>query len=56
MVRIEEYIKKTLDEITEKELNDFADSILKEREKDAFSLLFATDLHYKSDNEQHQAR
>ena len=51
MVRIEEYIKKVLDEDTKKELKIFFDGILKEKEKGAFSLLFATDLHYKSENE-----
>jgi len=50
MVRVEDYIKKDIDEKEKKSINDFAESILKSRQKGSFSFLFATDLHYKSDN------
>ena len=51
MVRVEEYIKKDIDEDTKKEIEVFAQSVRKEKQKGSFSFLFATDLHYKSDNE-----
>ncbi len=50
MVRVEDYIKKDIDEKEKKSINDFAESILKSRQKGSFSFLFVTDLHYKSDN------
>ena len=46
MTRVEEYIKKDIDKDTKKEIEIFARSV----KKDSFSFLFATDLHYKSDN------
>ena len=51
MVSVEEYLKKDVDEETAKSIRTFSDSILKSREKNSLSFLFATDLHYKSNNE-----
>lgn len=48
MAMVEEYIIKDIDKYSEIEV--FAQSIKKERKKETFSFLFATDLHYKSDN------
>jgi len=51
MINIEQYINKNIDKETEQSLRIFADDILKKRQKGSFSFLFATDLHYKSNNE-----
>ena len=50
MVNVEKYLKKDIDKKTEKSIKAFADSIVMNRQREAFRLLFATDLHYKSDN------
>ena len=50
MVDVEKYLKKDIDKKTEKSIKAFADSIVMNRQREAFRLLFATDLHYKSDN------
>lgn len=50
MVTIEEYLKKDLDLDNIRRLNDFVDSIINNKEQEAFSIIFATDLHYKSDD------
>lgn len=51
VVRVEEYISKDIDFNAELTIKAFSDIIIKNRQKDVFSILFATDLHYKSDNE-----
>jgi 3',5'-cyclic AMP phosphodiesterase CpdA len=51
MISIEQYITKDIDKNTEHSLKSFADDILKKKKDGVFSFLFATDLHYKSNNE-----
>ena len=51
MIKIEKYLTKETDLNTRRDIEAFAKSVLKNRMKDSFSLLFATDLHYKSNNE-----
>ena len=48
MVTVEDYIKKGIDD--EKRIKAFAETIVIKRQKNSFAFLFATDLHYKSDN------
>ena len=50
MVRVEDYIKKDIDEDTEKAIEGFSESVKTGKKEGSFSFLFATDLHYKSDN------
>jgi Icc-related predicted phosphoesterase len=50
MVNVEEYIYKNIDKKTEQFLKSFARSIVDIKKKGSFSFLFATDLHYKSND------
>ena len=48
MIKIEEYIKKDIDKASERNITEFSHKIAEGRNKASFSFLFATDLHYKS--------